>query len=77
MYEGAFSRQVLINHSRTDPLSPGSYPDNWPTKDGGLLRSTPEIKGHSCIRGRHRTHSSTLAPRGLPYRIVWDICAFW
>ena len=66
MYETAFPSQGLINHPRIDPLPPWSYPYNRPTKDGSLLRSTSKIEGHSCVRGRNCTHSSTMALGGLP-----------
>lgn len=77
MYEAVLSRQDLINHPQIDSLSPWSYPHYWPTKDGGLLRSTSEAEGHSCVHGRNHTHTSTMASSGLPNRIVWDICALW
>lgn len=65
MYEAALSRQDLINHPQTDPLSPWSYPYHRPTKDGSLFRSTSETEGHSCVRGRNHTHTSTMALSGL------------
>lgn len=77
MYEAALSSQDSINHPRTDPLPPWPYPYNRPTKDGSLLRSTSETEGHSCFRSRNHTYTSTMAPGGLPHRIIWDICALW
>lgn len=65
-YEEALSRQYLINHPRTDPLSPWSYPYHRPTKDGSVLRSTSETEGHSRVRGRNHTHTATMALGGLP-----------
>lgn len=66
MYEAALSRQDPINHPRTDPLSPRSYPHHWPTKDCGFLRSTSEIEGHGCVRRRNHTYTSAMASGGLP-----------
>ena len=77
MYAAALSRQDSINHQRTDSLSPWSYSHDWPTEDGSLFRSTSEIEGHSCVRCRNCTHTSTMASSGLSNRIVWDICALW
>ena len=66
MYEAALSRQDCFNHPRTDPLSPWSYPYHWAAKDGSVLRSTSKTEGHSCVRGRNYTHTSTMAISGLP-----------
>ena len=62
---------------RTDPFCPGSYSYNRPPKDCCLLRSTPEVEGYSCLRNRCHTNTATVAPDGLPGRIVRDICALW
>lgn len=66
MYEVALVEGDLINPPQPDTLSSRSHPDNRPTKDGSVLRSTSEIEGHSCICGWNYTHTSTMAPSGLP-----------
>ena len=77
MYGAVFSSKNLINRVSIDPLSLWSYTYNRPTEDGSLLRSTSEIEGHSCVRVRNCTHTSTVASCGLPSRIVRDICTLW
>ena len=54
-----------------------SHPHNRPTKDSDFLCSTAKIERHSCVRGRHDTHITTVAAGRLSGGAVRDICALW